>query len=87
MSGEGERVLSAIVRAVRVKRKLRQEDLASLVGVTRPQIAYWESGSHGLSEASLERIAGALGMSVRDLLVEGLRLTKPAKVAEPPSDK
>ena len=85
--------LSQLIRAVRERRRLSQAQLAALCSPPRAQanVATWESGTRPLSEATLETVAQALGLSVRELLAEGLRATKPspqgpraAKPEEPP---
>ncbi len=72
-----DHLLPAIVRAVRLSRGLTQEALGSKAGVSKVAVSQWEGGASGLSEATLERVASALELSVRELLVEGLRLTAP----------
>ena len=79
-----ERVLSGVIRAARERRGLTQAGLGEKCGRSQPTVAHWESGAVGLQEATLELVAGALGLSVVDLLEEGLRELR--KVARPADD-
>lgn len=63
---------AAKIRAVRGRRKLTQEAAAKLAGMSQQQWANVEGGHvgqvRGVSLATLERIAKALGVKARDLL-------------------
>lgn len=62
-------VLGSAIRYARTSRKLTQTDFAKLVGyATQPQVSEIESCVGALNEATLERVAGGLGISVRELL-------------------
>lgn len=69
-----ERVLSEIIRTVRANRGIGQAELGQRCNPPRaqPAVAQWESGARPLTEATLEVVAEALGVSVRDLILEGL---------------
>jgi transcriptional regulator with XRE-family HTH domain len=60
------------LRGLRLKRGLRQEDLARKAGIARPNIARLERGTHLPSTETLRRLAAALGVSLSRLL-EGRR--------------
>jgi transcriptional regulator with XRE-family HTH domain len=78
-----ERVLSGVIRAARERRGLSQAALGEKCGRSQPTVAHWESGAAGLQEATLELVAGAFGLSVVDLLEEGLReLRKASRPAD-----
>lgn len=74
-AAETERLFSAMVRAVRQKRNLTQDELAARLLVSQSRISQIESGREALLESTLEDIAAALGLSMRQFLAEGLRLT------------
>lgn len=69
-----ERTLSEVIRRVRANRNLSQKELGALCHPPRdqPAVARWESGASPLLETTLDVVAEALGVSVRDLLLEGL---------------
>lgn len=56
------------LKAIREARRLRQEDVAKLLGVTRVLISHWERGERRPSEGVLERLASIYGLSLRQLL-------------------
>ena len=56
------------IKEARNKKSLRQVDLAKKTGILRANIARIESGRHKPSLETLERISGALGIPVADLL-------------------
>jgi transcriptional regulator with XRE-family HTH domain len=56
------------IRAARRDRKLTQDDLAELVGVSRSAVAQWETGRAGQVTGNLSRIAGALEINVEYLM-------------------
>ncbi len=60
------------IQILRKKRSLTQEGLAELVGVTRQTIAKWESGESAPDLALAGRLAGALDVTL-DELVEAPR--------------
>ena len=66
--------LGLTVRTLREKRGLTQRELAQLAGMTQPAIARFEAGGTTPTLPVLDRIARALGMTLKVEL-------KPTKVA------
>lgn len=60
--------LAANVAALREKRGLTQQALAKLAGLPRSTVTYLESGSGNPSIRSLAQVAGALQISLEELL-------------------
>jgi transcriptional regulator with XRE-family HTH domain len=56
------------VRAARRDRGLTQDELATLVGVSRSAVAQWETGRAGQVTGNLSRIAGVLEVNVEYLM-------------------
>jgi transcriptional regulator with XRE-family HTH domain len=56
------------IRAARLARGMTQQDLATLVGVTRSAVAQWETERAGQLRGHLARISAALGVPVQFLL-------------------
>ena len=56
------------LRAVRHARELSQHDLADLAGITPSAISQVERAERGLSLATVVRLAGALGVTIDDLV-------------------
>jgi transcriptional regulator with XRE-family HTH domain len=56
------------VRVLRVMRGWTQEVLADLAGLHRNYVGYVERGEHNAGIDNLERLAGALGVPLRQLL-------------------
>ena len=48
----------------REKRGYTQEQLASLVGVSRPAVAQWENGGNGITEPKLRRLTEKLNLTM-----------------------
>lgn len=61
----GERLVLA-----RKRRKLDQEHVAALLGVTRVLVSHWENGKRRPSEQVLERLAQIYGVTLDGLLAE-----------------
>jgi transcriptional regulator with XRE-family HTH domain len=59
------RAIADMVRAARESRGLTQHELALRMGSTQSTVARWETGSHQLTLATLERIATALGVTLQ----------------------
>ena len=55
-------------RAVRLKKKLSQGDVAKKLGVNRAYVSQIENGVQNLSLKSIEKFAKALGISVGELM-------------------
>lgn len=62
------RCLGQKIANVRRVKGLTQHDLAIAVGVTAQAVSKWERGSSCPDISILDEIAGALGISVRELL-------------------
>lgn len=61
-------VTGAVIRRLREQKKMTQEELADRIYVSSKAISKWETG-HGFPDVSLlEPLAGALGISVIELL-------------------
>ena len=56
-----------VLRARRLELGMRQQDLASIVGVHKSAISQWERGEYHPSYKASSKLAKALGMSERDL--------------------
>jgi transcriptional regulator with XRE-family HTH domain len=64
-------MLHARVKALRVRRKLTQAELARKIGVTEAYVSMIESGARRTpSLTTLKRLARALGVSVAKLVEE-----------------
>ncbi len=55
------------LRAIRAARGLTQEDVARMVGCTKPFVAELELGRKGASVETLQRLATALGVTMEAL--------------------
>ena len=64
------RILSSNIRAFRKIRGLSQEALAEMCSLHRTYIGAVERGERNVTLSTLELIAGALGVSVPELLTE-----------------
>ena len=71
LDGELYRHVGSQIRQSRLAAKLRQEQLATRVGVSRASIANIEAGKQALSLHSLVAIARALDATVEGLLPQG----------------
>jgi Zn-dependent peptidase ImmA (M78 family)/transcriptional regulator with XRE-family HTH domain len=60
--------LGGRLSAARESRRLSQEEVARVLGVTRVLVSYWERGQRRPSEATLERLAGLYGLTLGELL-------------------
>jgi DNA-binding XRE family transcriptional regulator len=65
---DGEGRLGQTIRELRKRRKLSQTELAEGAGVSLMTISRIERGEHDPHIKTLARIAGALGLSVLDVL-------------------
>jgi transcriptional regulator with XRE-family HTH domain len=59
------REIADMVRSARESRGLTQHELAIRMGSTQSTVARWETGSHQLTLATLDRIANALGVAMQ----------------------
>lgn len=58
------------VREAREKQGLRQDDLAGISGIARPNIVRLEQGRHLPTLTTLKKIADALGLDINSLMVQ-----------------
>lgn len=70
--------VGARIREARQARGLTQNELATVLGVTRSAVAQWETGRAGQESAMLPRIAEALAISPGWLLAGDEVLSVPA---------
>lgn len=63
-------VFAANLRAVRLQHDLSQEGLAELADLHRTYVGSVERGERNISLMNVERLANALGVDPRDLLVD-----------------
>ena len=68
MDQDTDRVIAANLRALRARRGLRQIDLATATGLSRPTIATLEKGSRRVTVADAIALCSALGVGVGTLL-------------------
>jgi transcriptional regulator with XRE-family HTH domain len=59
------------IKLLREKKSLRRIDLAVRAGVLESSLSMFEEGTAVANVKSLERIAGALGVPLKDLFYEG----------------
>lgn len=64
-------ILAMNMKLLRAERKLSQEDLALECDLHRTFIAHVERGARNVSLDNIEKIAGALGVPVYQLLMPG----------------
>jgi len=79
---QARRVLGQLVRAVRDARGLRQ---GQIPGVAQSKVSRLESGDTGAREDALIAVADGLGLTLREMLAEGLALTGGATIAARPT--
>jgi transcriptional regulator with XRE-family HTH domain len=56
------------LREVRLEKKLSQEKLAELAGLHRTYVSSVERGERNISLLNIEKLADALGVSLKDLM-------------------
>lgn len=66
-SPKPQHALGQAIRYLRAQRELSQEDLAKLAGYNETYVPQLEGGLRNPSWASVERIAGALGVKISEL--------------------
>ena len=64
---DGDNLVGQALRARRRFLGLRQEDIASRMGVSRGLVSQWEQGTTRIMAGDLTRLAEALGVTVGDL--------------------
>lgn len=62
------RAFGANLRRLRRDRRMTQPELAGAANMTQPQISYLERGEHRPQEATVRKLAEALGVSAEELL-------------------
>ncbi|GAB4017104.1 helix-turn-helix domain-containing protein [Spirosoma koreense] len=67
MSGAKERV-GQLIRESRKAKGLTQKELAEKLGVGEPTVTNYESGKQNLTVDTLQKIAVALGVNMKDLV-------------------
>lgn len=63
--------LARNLRSIRAKKGISQEALADLAGLHRTYVGSVERGERNISIDNIEKLAGALGVMVTDLLGRG----------------
>ncbi len=58
------------IKKVRQQKKIRQIDLARDAGVSQPFLSDLENNRRGAKEETMQRIADALGVKVKDIVKE-----------------
>ncbi len=61
-------VTGAVIRRLREEKKMTQEELAEKIFVSSKTVSKWETGAGFPDISLLESLAGALGISVIELL-------------------
>lgn len=64
------------IKSLRDKVKLRQEDIASYLGVSREMVSYYESGARNIPLDTVNRLADFFQVEFEDLLEENLELRR-----------
>lgn len=77
------RSIGAQLAAARKERGVRQADLATAVGLTRPSITNMETGQQRIQVHTLIAAAQALGMDPADLLTRAMQGEQPISSALP----
>lgn len=70
-TGESRQVLARNLRRLRAAKGISQEALADLAGLHRTYVGSMERSERNVSIDNLERLAGALGVRVAELLEDG----------------
>lgn len=55
------------LKELRIKNNLTQEELAKLLGVTKPLISRWENGKRSMYFSTAKEICKILNVSLQDL--------------------
>lgn len=75
MRTNAERLEAALAIQLKVElleRGMTQQDLAAKVGMGRPAINHYLNAQKSMTVATLDRIAGALGLSVAELMTRAV---------------
>lgn len=71
-------LIGARIRAIRKAKGMTQEELAENISTQHSYIGYVERGEQNLTIQTLEKIADALSVEIRELFeYEGLKINKP----------
>ncbi|MEN6464468.1 MAG: helix-turn-helix transcriptional regulator [Syntrophaceae bacterium] len=73
---QGINIIGYNIKSLREKRKLRQEDIASFLGVSREMVSYYESGARNIPLDTVNRLADFFQVELEDLLEENPDLRK-----------
>lgn len=65
-------VLWSVIRRCRENRGLTQTQAAEKIGIKQPTLSGLESGRQPLQESTLLAVAAGYGLTLRELLLEGL---------------
>lgn len=74
--------LGSYIRSLRIQNKMTQAQLADKVGVTDKAVSKWERDLSYPDTALFPRLADILGVTVNDLLGEGLDLGQPSRLVQ-----
>ncbi len=77
-----DRLFWQVIRSARERRGLGVTEAARLLGIAQPTLSERESGRSGISEDVLIETARAYGLTLRELLLEGLS-TEPSPASPP----
>ncbi len=80
-------ILWLVLKTCRENRGLKQHGAVPVLGVTQPVISEWENGRSAITEQTLVKVAKAYGITVRDLLLEGLGVKAPPSATKAPTRK
>jgi DNA-binding XRE family transcriptional regulator len=82
----GRAALAIQLRTVRKRRRLTQESLAERAGMDRSYLSGIERGRHNVPLDTICRLAWALGMDVRELLLVGPPVARRRRASRPASE-
>lgn len=83
MSARHRQLLATNLRAIRQTRRLTQDDLAALCGITRSYVSDVEHGKRNIGLDCLAAIAQALGLATGELLRSGPETSGESSLAPP----
>lgn len=75
------------IKQLRTDKGLSMEELGALIGVTWQTVQQWENGKTAPSRKRLEKVAEALGVTIFDLLQDGLCLVSERRSAHPSAQR
>jgi len=64
----GENKFQTVIKDLRKQRKLTQQQVADIVGITATGVSYWESGNTVPNVETLNKLANYFGVTVNYLL-------------------